>query len=227
MELLAQYTKLGNVTALAREAGIKEGAASKHKSRNSIPGGPALLYQETARKFGVDASYEWITTGRGPAPQRPSPNFRPPAAISKLSTGAAVSDVIAPRVPLWQFSDISRGSGASVHQIVKSDDSVIAPIALENFKSAFAVRVWDASNGPYLPRGTILFVERTAGGASGDLCLFASSATETEVLKPILGILESEPHDDGVWRIIQHTRSIVLKKSEYPLCWRIKHTRRD
>lgn len=228
LELLALYTGLETVTALAEAAGIKSGTAQKHKDRNSIPKKAAPAYQETARKFGVDASLEWIMAGRGSAPKRPL--VITPRAINKLSTEAPVTPgpaEVALELPLWQIRDLSRSPGEPVLQIYRSEDTVIAPIVLKNFKSAFAVRVWDASNGPYLPRGTILYVERPYGGAAGDLCLFASEATETEVMRPIIGILLAESMTDGHWQVQRNTEIIQLPKREFPLCWRIKHTKRD
>lgn len=227
LEEVARLTGLGTVTKLAEEAGIKAGTAQKHKDRDSIPGKRVGNYISAAKKHGFDVSAEWLLAGRGPPPKPLSPNSIPPT-VDKIPTGpeSPSSDkVSALRLPLWQINDLSRGSGETVQVLTESRDKVLATEALRDFTSAFAVRMWDSSNGPYLPRGMILYVERPYGGAKGDLCLFAESHNHTEVIRPVVGILDHE--NDTTWYVTQHASTVELPKADFPVCWRIKHTKRD
>jgi hypothetical protein len=224
LEELAALAGYKTPTALGRAAGYEPGAAQKHRDRDSVPPGAAYAYQAAARKRGVEVTIEWLQRGRGQGP-KPGPITYVPDTVPKLSTSAAGApdNDTALRVWLWQTYDHSEGAGASVH-MVKSEDRVPAPDALRDIKQAFAVKMWDESNGPYLPRGTILFVERPYGGSQGDLCLFAASATETEITKPVVGILGEE--NKNVWHVLQDSDAIDLPKRDFPLCWVITHFRR-
>jgi hypothetical protein len=172
-------------------------------------------------------SSEWLQWGRGPAPKPPPENFVP-RAVSKMepenSTSSANKDS-AYRVPLWQSRVIGQDAGAAVLALVEADENILAPQALIDFKRAFAVRMWDSSNGPYVPRGTILYVERPHDGSPGQLCLFAHSHDDKEVKKPFVGILDGE--DDTHWHVIRGTEALTLAKAEFAVCWRIRTTRRD
>lgn len=226
LELVAKLAGFDTVTQLAEAAGIKAGTAQKHKDRDSIPPRVAWRYIAAAEKRGVQISLEWLHEGRGRPPRGASLGGIP-RSVPKLSTEDTVTDGgdIAPRVPLWQISVIQRGSGASVQHLFKSEDQVVGPTAIKDITNSFAVRLWDSSNGPYLPRGTLIFVERPHSGAEGGICLFAADATETEVMRPVVGILDSET--DTAWCLIQGQRRVELAKAEFPHCWRVSHFRRD
>lgn len=227
LQLIARLTKLGDVSALAKEAGIEVGTAQKHKDRGSIPAKKVPLYQAAAERHGVIVTSEWLQWGRGPAPKPPPENFVP-RSVSKIPDGSPTSSAEkddAFRVPLWQVSDNRRGTGEAVATLVEAGENILAPQALREFKRAFAVRMWDSSNGPYLPRGTILYVERPHDGSPGRLCLFAHSHTDGEVIRPVVGILDSE--DDLAWHVTQHAKKLTLPKDEYGVCWRIRTTRQD
>jgi hypothetical protein len=226
LERIAQLAGLGTVTALAEAAGIKPGTAQKHKDRDSIPSKRIGNYIAAANKHGVNVTAEWLIAGRGPQPQRTA-NFTVPRTVDKIPTGqetGAQDKDSALRLPLWQISVLTRGADA-VPVLAESRDRVLAPEALRDFSDAFAVRMWDSSNGPYLPRGIILYVERPYGGALSELCLFAEGHNHKELTRPVVGILDRE--DETTWFIVQHTKRVELPKADFPICWRIKHTRRD
>lgn len=67
LELLQRLGEFASISALAREAGISEGAMRQHIRRDSIPYGKAQSY---VRASGTDTSAEWLMTGRGAPPTR-------------------------------------------------------------------------------------------------------------------------------------------------------------
>lgn len=227
LEKLAALLGLQDVTALADVVGIKAGTVQKHKDRDSIPKKAVPRYQRAALIRGVEVSADWLQYGRGQAPKPPPPNFVI-RTVPKLplEDGPSLADKDnAHRVPLWHFNVMRQEAGATVPTLTESSENISAPPGLLEFKRSFAVRMWDASNGPYLPRGTILYVERPHDGSPGRLCLFAHSHNDREVIRPVVGILNSE--DDQVWHVTQDTKKVTLPKSEYAICWRIRSIRQD
>jgi hypothetical protein len=226
LEQVARLAGWGTVTAYAEAAGIKPGTAQKHKDRDSIPAKRVGNYIDAAKRRGIDVSAEWLIAGRGSAPKRVAEISVPPT-VDKIPTGresSALNKDSALRLPLWQINVLTRGADA-VPVLAESRDKVLAPEALRDFTDAFAVRMWDSSNGPYVPRGMILYVERPYGGALSELCLFAEGHNHKELTRPVVGILDRE--DETTWFILQHLNRVELPKADFPICWRIKHTRRD
>lgn len=227
LRLLARLTKLGDLASLAVEAGVQKGTTQQQAKRGSVSVKTAPLYIAAAAKHGVVVSSEWLLYGRGQPPKPPPENFVP-RSVRKLTrdgTMGSTDNDDAFRVPLWQINVIGREAGAAVPGLVETTESVSANPALREFPRSFAVRMWDSSNAPYIPRGTLLYVERPHDGSPGQLCLFAHRHTDEEVIRPVVGILEVE--DQASWHILQGTTKDALPKSQYLVCWRIRITRRD
>lgn len=131
---MSQYARLEQIFTLAGfdalgkfalTAGIREGAAQKHKDRDSIPYGRALDYLKAARQHGVIASVQWLMEGRGEAPYRIEQ--KPPSLIAEqvpdsllsrdnlgqiLEKVAPLSGANAREVPIKEAREIPAGAGS-------------------------------------------------------------------------------------------------------------------
>lgn len=214
---LARLAGFVDIAKFARAAGIEPGTANKHVQRDSISKSAAQKYINAAKGTGADL--DWLLTGRGTAPKLYSqPSALPHKVEIESPTDTRKFDIEASgTVPLWRFT---RGPGGTV-LIEKTDNAVSSPVELRDQKTAFAVRIWDDANAPWLRRGITVFIDPTQIGADGEWCLLAADAPDItrSLANPRIGILLGTTATG--WRIQQGDTRVTLPFSEWPHAWKI------
>lgn len=221
LKMLWTYAGFASLAEFAREAKIKEVTAQKHAQRDSIPPKAAAKYLNAAKETGADLN--WLLTGRGTPPQLYSRSGAPLQEVEIASPSETRQFDISPSalVPLWE---LVHGPGGAV-LIEKTVNLMPSPNELRHITNAFAVRMWDDSNAPWLRRGVTLFIDPTQIGIDGQWCLFAARTPEiTKTLAiPRVGVLLGATATG--WRIRQGDTRTTLPFADWPLSWKIAFIR--
>lgn len=142
--------------------------------------------------------------------------------IQEVTAGHTIDTADEGFVRLWVLSaGDGRGLGDTI-QIVESEDSIPSHYELKTIKSAFAVRVWDDGNAPWMPRGMTLYVDPSQDtGALNAWCIFAHRKIRDGkgLEAPVLGILKGI--NAASWRVQRGQETITLPRSEYKVVWKV------
>lgn len=224
LKLLATLAGFDQLAPFARKAGLEVGTAQKQYNRGSIPKKAAAKYVEAARNLGVkDVTEEWLLYNRGPTP-RVQNAADPPVHKNVISPDIELRHFDMSQstlVPLWKAVEADgMEAGASVHISKNLDDSVLGPTGLRHFKSAFAVKIWDETNAPWLNMGALIFSDRSVA-RPGDWVIFGSREVATGLRDAVVAVFLGR--DIGLWRVQIGRSETTLPSDKFKIAWRVVH----
>lgn len=215
LETLARLGGFANVSALARHAVVTEGAMRQHIARDKMPYGKARQYVDACD--GVQATPEWLMTGKGAPPERiaisgsdkivllenrttrnlpPRPNGLR-NITGDLSDGKAVSRVMDTDFPVYGAVD----SGGGVVALSAEPDFKVERPAWSKSAKDFSYFVQTDAMGPHPGRGDRVEINTSVPANPGDLVVLISGERPENwraMLRELVKI------DDGHWRVKQY-----------------------
>lgn len=238
---LARAAGLANPSALARSAGISEGAMRQHIARDRIPHERATDYVDACP--GTGATVEWLRFGKGAPPTRavggttsgggkivllqtnPKGNLasRPSSSNGLEKVTGDVTDgrvVVAPTLtdfPVYASVDV----GGGVVSLSQDPEYFIARPTWSKSAKDFSFLVWTNVMGPHPGRGDRVEVSTTEPPIEGDLVV-AVAGERGRDWKVLLRELVS--FTDRHWRLKQYTPEKVdnFERDVWHTCLKVK-----
>ena len=219
LEHLARMGGFANVSALARRAGISEGAMRQHISRGKIPHHRAVQYVDACP--GTGATTDWLMHGKGAQPVRSLGGAtgsdskivllenHPKGTVSAarpnglktitgdISGGSAISRSMVQDLPVYGAAD----AGGGVVSLSQEPDFHVDRPTWSKSAQDFSFFVLTDALGPHPGRGDRVEVNTTIPPVAGDLVVLISGDREKD-WKAVLRELVT--WTDSHWRMKQY-----------------------
>lgn len=124
-------------------------------------------------------------------------------------------------VPLWEIAFGSDGAGGHMNIAKRTDDTEVAHPSLRG-RPVFCIKVWNDDNTPYMPKGTKIFVTRSAGIENQWHMFGKPIGRQGDAMQgPLLAIL-LEKLPTG-WKVRVGTEDRIISARDYPAAWQAHH----
>lgn len=221
LEQLARAAGLANPSALARHAGISEGAMRQHISRDRIPHQRAIEYADACP--GTGTTVEWLMFGKGAPPTKAIPGgttgsgskivllqtaqqrnlaSRPqsPIGLEKVTGDVTDGKVVAPMptdFPVYGAVDL----GGGVVSLSQEPEYFVGRPNWSKSAKDFSYFVATNSMGPHPARGDRIEVNTVVPPVEGDLVVLISGERGQDwkvALRELVAITDKH------WRVRQY-----------------------